>query len=268
MNVFIYTLADPISGEIRYVGKTIDLGMRLQAHMDDRNRTYKTGWIKSLKKKSMKPVMEVLEVVENSNDEDWQEVERFYVDYLRFLGFRLCNEESGGESGKRLSVATKERLKAVHKARFEGPDADANRDKMANNRGKKLSDEWRAKISAAIKGRKIGPKSEDHKEKLRSAALRQFNGQDGEVNRAKIRTYRLAELNGPDGEKFRAKMREMRIKRGPIVLSAEALERVRKAHIGSKRSNESRAKMSAAAKRRWAPKTHFPFDSAMPLMSL
>jgi len=91
--VFIYTLSDPRDGQIRYVGKSVDIKQRMFDHLREKKRTKKNHWIIGLQSEGLKPIMEV---IEESNDSDWQEAERFWITILRFYGFRLLNIESGG----------------------------------------------------------------------------------------------------------------------------------------------------------------------------
>ena len=108
----IYTLTDPITNQVRYVGKTIrPLSDRRNKHVQDAKRTlnHRACWIRGLLSKGVKPIIELLEEVPNS---EWQECERFYISYFRFLGFRLTNILDGGNCdvptryiSKKLSVA-------------------------------------------------------------------------------------------------------------------------------------------------------------------
>lgn len=44
---YIYTLSDPITGDIRYVGKTTNLKQRYKAHCNPSNNkhTHKYNWV-------------------------------------------------------------------------------------------------------------------------------------------------------------------------------------------------------------------------------
>lgn len=100
--VFIYTLSDPITNEIRYVGKTIQkLSTRYSDHISftkQRNKLnyYSKNWIKSLISQNLYPKMEILDIVDKNN---WQSEEIFYISYFKYLGFNLTNHQIGGESG-------------------------------------------------------------------------------------------------------------------------------------------------------------------------
>ena len=85
----IYSLADPRNGEVRYIGKTVTTeSNRLRGHMKDKENTPKTGWIKSLKKLGLKPV---IEAVEETTELDWKECEKFWIENFRQMGCRLTN---------------------------------------------------------------------------------------------------------------------------------------------------------------------------------
>lgn len=61
----IYRLRDPETNEIRYIGKADDLEKRLEAHLwrNKKDHTYKGRWIKGLRAKGLKPIIELVEMV-------------------------------------------------------------------------------------------------------------------------------------------------------------------------------------------------------------
>ena len=71
MKTFIYSLTDPITNQIRYVGKTVNLEQRLYNHINHaKTMKYKRHvcyWINSLLKQGKLPIMNVLEECES----DW-----------------------------------------------------------------------------------------------------------------------------------------------------------------------------------------------------
>lgn len=84
--VIIYALSDE-SGEIRYVGKTKQyLKQRLYAHIrecqSDR-KSHKISWIKSLLKNDKRPIISVLDTVEEDN---WQYRKKHWIEKLRNEG--------------------------------------------------------------------------------------------------------------------------------------------------------------------------------------
>lgn len=103
----IYTLADPVSGDIRYVGKANDVAKRYRLHVRKDEHTLKSRWIAGLKKRGLLPVVEVLDVVPRS---EWQFWEQHWIQVVRGWGFRLVNGDNGGLGSDRLSDALKRRI--------------------------------------------------------------------------------------------------------------------------------------------------------------
>lgn len=48
--VYIYGLTDPITEEIRYIGKSIRPTERLSNHCNEKSNCHRSNWIQSLKK--------------------------------------------------------------------------------------------------------------------------------------------------------------------------------------------------------------------------
>lgn len=96
MTTFIYILIDPITKEIRYVGKSNNPLDRYKNHKNDcrDKNTHKRNWIKSLKNKNSKPLIEIVDEVEIS---DWIWWERFWISYYKFIGCNLTNYTVGGD---------------------------------------------------------------------------------------------------------------------------------------------------------------------------
>ena len=97
--ITIYTLKDPITNEVRYIGKTKrKLVDRMYSHTSnyklEKEKSYKNSWIKSLKNKNLKPIIEELDLVEENNWEFW---EQFYINLFKSWGFKLTNMTRGGE---------------------------------------------------------------------------------------------------------------------------------------------------------------------------
>lgn len=176
MIAFIYSLSDPRSGEIRYVGKTIDTQMRISAHCSHKSSFRSSNWIKSLKKIGLRPQIETLE---ECDEIDWQEVERFWISYLRFLGARLTNLDGGGSGGKRVSEETREKMRRAHLGKKLTPEHRENSRRAKQS----LSLETRQRMSVAAFKRSENPEyiakiiasnrrrvySEETKEKIRRA---------------------------------------------------------------------------------------------------
>lgn len=162
MPTTIYTLSDPRTNEVRYVGKTYQaLPRRLSSHVRDAGRfnNYRCNWIRSLGKH---PIIAAVVIVENSQA---SATERAAIALFRAEGYRLTNLTDGGEGapGMKHRPETIAKWKAYHaqpevrarksafmKQRFVTPET---REKLKQlNTGKRLSVVTRAKISASRKG--------------------------------------------------------------------------------------------------------------------
>ncbi len=90
MTTYIYTLTDPVTGTIRYVGKTINPNERLQQHLHNKQTTTRCGqWIAALARLHLKPFMNI--VAEVQEDEDWSDVEQAWIEWGIAVGLPLLN---------------------------------------------------------------------------------------------------------------------------------------------------------------------------------
>lgn len=95
--VFIYSLNDPRSGDIRYIGKTKrDLHNRLNKHIQysKSHKLHVSNWIRQLINIDLKPTINIIEIC---NEENWIEREVFYIKYYRENGCDLTNLTNGGD---------------------------------------------------------------------------------------------------------------------------------------------------------------------------
>lgn len=119
---YIYALADPDSGEIRYVGKADNLKRRLRLHLwrakQEGPKPHSSCWVRGIVDRGKKPDMLMLEKVASDR---WQEAEKRHIAELRDKGHDLTNLTDGGdgrlgsggykqspESNAKRSAATKE----------------------------------------------------------------------------------------------------------------------------------------------------------------
>jgi hypothetical protein len=95
--IYIYSLKDPETNEIRYIGKTTNINTRLKAHITRSryNKYHSARWVQSIIKKGLRPI---IELVEECNDENWIEREKYWISYYREC-FDLTNILDGGEGG-------------------------------------------------------------------------------------------------------------------------------------------------------------------------
>jgi group I intron endonuclease len=143
-NNVIYCLCDPITEQIRYIGKTVNLYDRIKKHYKNselKNKTHKNMWILSLLKNNFRAKVLVLE--ECNNLEQLNNAEIKWIKFYKEIGSDLTNGTNGGTGGKMS-------LESIEKMRN-------------SKRGKKLSEEHKKQISEGNKGRQF---SEETKRKI------------------------------------------------------------------------------------------------------
>ena len=94
--VHIYTLSNPVTGEVRYVGKTVkQLYSRLSSHINaaPKSSTHSARWINGLLILGIKPEINLIESV---NESDWELNEAYWIEQFKQWGFNLTNICSGG----------------------------------------------------------------------------------------------------------------------------------------------------------------------------
>tara|TARA_R110000868_G_scaffold328122_2_gene589042 strand:+ start:2439 stop:3227 length:789 start_codon:yes stop_codon:yes gene_type:complete len=167
----IYVLIDPKTNEIRYVGQTVkQLSVRLNSHIyraknSGNKTTHKNTWIKSLLKEELKPIIKLIDVVDENH---WKEIEKNYISSYKEKGCNLLNISEGGDSGsmpgqKRVWRSEEDYNQWLSKVRESAKNrviTDDERKKMSENckkthLGRKRSDETKNKLSIT----KIGDKN-------------------------------------------------------------------------------------------------------------
>ncbi len=89
---YIYSLSDPVTKEIKYIGQTVNPKQRELSHYYNCNSTSaKMKWIKSLKLNGRRPLFEILDIVEGGDYDYW---ENFYIELFRSFGCALFNRRN------------------------------------------------------------------------------------------------------------------------------------------------------------------------------
>lgn len=140
-STFIYSLAEPTTGAVRYIGKADDPVARLRHHMVDKSSTHRARWIRQLRAGGGKPLLAVLEECQMSG---WEDAERRWIQHFRDAGVPLMNRTDGGEGGPGGNI-----LSADARARISA----AMQGRTPWNKGILHSAETRARISAALVGK-------------------------------------------------------------------------------------------------------------------
>jgi len=108
---YIYTLEDPITNEIRYVGYTkTTLSRRLKSHLKNvveaesktRKWNKRLSWIKSV------GIPIIIELDSCTTKEEAYQLECYWISQLLQWGFNLTNMTSGGDGGNTFSMLSTE----------------------------------------------------------------------------------------------------------------------------------------------------------------
>jgi hypothetical protein len=126
----IYGLAHPVTGELRYVGKSVHPHIRLGQHIASTKKAknqhiWVVRWIAKLQAGGLQPEMIPIEV---GSEDFWREAEPFWIEYFKSLGCELLNLAPGGVG---LGVMTEELKKARSRAGKIG-NLNMNRDHLKN----------------------------------------------------------------------------------------------------------------------------------------
>lgn len=149
--IYIYGLIDPITAEVRYIGKSIRPKERLTNHMNEVSNCHRSHWLQSLKSIGLKPEMVILEELDGASD--WQAVERKWIQYGRGAKWPLTNNTDGGDGVCGLPLATRRKMALTWTGRKHKPETLVKL--RAARQLRTTSAETRMKMSASQKGRKI-----------------------------------------------------------------------------------------------------------------
>jgi hypothetical protein len=128
IKTLIYTLSDPDTKEIRYIGKTIKpLKHRLASHIytSKKKNNHRCSWIKSITNKGKKPIINIIDFCEWDKS---QKLEEYWISQFKTWGFNLVNSTDGGEGnlGLKLSTIRKQNLIKVHSKTVYQYDIEGN----------------------------------------------------------------------------------------------------------------------------------------------
>lgn len=208
LETIIYGLCEPRPnhprfGQVRYVGKTKHkLADRLSGHLKERHSNRRTVWIARCMADGYVPA--IVEIQRASAD-DWQKWECYWIEMFREAGYDLVNGTAGGDGLHDPTPEVRDKIGAVAA-------------------GRKLSEDWRAKISAGMKNHK------------------HFGRRPSAETRAKMSLARM-------GHSF-SQVSQQKMSKKAKNRSAETRLKIAIAHTGLRPSEATRQKMSESAKRR------------------
>lgn len=250
MLTHLYALSGP-DGRVRYVGKTrVSLERRLTEHLSEARRglrNHRCNWIRSVQ------FLVTADLVESVVGEGVSE-EVSLIASLRTLGVSLVNGTPGGEGTlfgvKRppVSAATRKKISDAGKGRIVSAETKAKISAARKGiRPPPVSAETRAKIGAAQRGK---PKTLEHRARIAAAHRGKkkatFTDRHLEAMRAAQKNKKPAP---PVSEETRRRMSEAQKKRAPP--SAETRAKMSSAFQGRVRgpvSEETRKKISESRK--------------------
>jgi hypothetical protein len=133
---YIYALAEPDTGEVRYVGKTVQTpATRLKTHRVNAWRAaggkakdlYVYRWLRKI---GVAPQLFVLETL---REDQLSEAEIYWIRFMRLAGARLTNLTYGGDGGS-LGQETRDRISASNKGKTLGRTLpQKTRDRMSTS---------------------------------------------------------------------------------------------------------------------------------------
>jgi group I intron endonuclease len=222
----IYKLTCVVNGKV-YIGKTIDLRMRLSYHK-------RCGSILKLKSILKSAIMkygwdsfnvEILEVVENfdkiKDNENLLKRESYYIELFDSVnkdkGYNICSY-SNDSTGLTRNPLTEEHKKKISDSLMGKPNLAI--------RGVPRSEEIREKIRVGNLGKVI---SEEHKEKLR---MHHTGIPRSEETKEKLRQINIGKKMS---DAMREKMRKLNTGR---KMSEETKEKLRQANLGNKNAKK------------------------------
>ena len=158
---FIYSLSDPNTNEIRYVGKSDNPNLRLIEHIRKckYSNTHKNTWIRLLLNKNLKPIFEILDTVNINDCGFW---ENYWIDATKTWGFELTNIAKGGVGGNLGLVVNKKISQALTNRTYSNETIEKMRIGAKN---RQISEEGRKSLSIHRTGKgnpmygKIRPES-------------------------------------------------------------------------------------------------------------
>jgi len=145
----VYALIDPRSHQLRYIGKALDVRQRDRNHFKQCrfDNSPKDEWIRKLRASGLRPD---LIVIEGCTPAESAAREKYWIARAHWRGIPLLNMKHGGQGRINTSEETRARISASNKGKGHGPEWRAAH--AAALRGRKASDETKAKMSRAHTG--------------------------------------------------------------------------------------------------------------------
>lgn len=240
---YIYSLVDPFTNEIRYVGKTVNPRERYKEHLKEKYNTRKCNWVQSLLLKGVEPEFMVLDIVKT---EEWEFWERHYISLYKSWGFNLTNHTEGGKDPLIVPKYGSENSFNIPWVR----EKIAERSK--NMKGKSLEEIYGEKKALEIKEKiKLGGKEAREAGRIRKNYKKGkesplYGIKKTQETKDKISKANMGERNGQYGVKKTKEQKEYlsNLFKGKSK-SQETKDKISKANKGKKQSQETKDKVKA-----------------------
>lgn len=162
----IYGLVDPMTHQLRYIGKSERGLKRPPEHWRPhflKAKTHKVFWLRQVLAQGLEP--QVVTIQELSSKDGLGDAEIFWIAYFKTMGCPLTNHCRGGEG-------------------FSGPHSEESKKKMGTYwRGRKRTDETKKRMSVAKTGHTV---SDETRAKIAVALLGRPGHKHTNEARAKI----------------------------------------------------------------------------------
>lgn len=150
-HLYIYCISDN-NGIPKYIGKTTQgVNRRIAAHLQDvKHRRYNMpihNWLRQ------HPDFQVHTLYTEKLDDNWQQIEQFWIAHFKQLGFKLLNATNGGEGGHGYKRSAEGNQKCREALLGRPRPEDVRRRISLAHKGKPVLPETRKKISATLKAR-------------------------------------------------------------------------------------------------------------------
>lgn len=225
---YIYTLSDPNTLEVRYIGQTNNINRRYNDHLSsslneisNTFNTYKARWIRKLILEGYSPIISIIhecvDLYESNN------MERFYIDRYTNEGYKLTNSYSIDVT--EFSIETRRKMSVAKLGKS-----------LEELHGIEKANELKIKfIERTIKFNKDVPKSVETKLKISETLKEYFSNKNNhwayglKMSESHNEKLRLAKINNPKNvgnkkprteeqkDKIRKTILGLKIKRFPIL---------------------------------------------------
>jgi len=163
MDTFIYTLSDPDTGDVRYIGKANNLVRRLTMHiLECKNEKHRRArWINNIVASGKRPIIEILDVAPSKG---WELYERYWISQFRAWGFDLVNGTDGGDGTVIWTAEMRENMSGIKKGQTPW------------NKNTPMSSEAKQKLILTLKTANRPKPKVKHTDEFKEAKSKQMSG--------------------------------------------------------------------------------------------